>query len=338
MRSAMTALFVLIPAAFSTALRAADAPAEMRKRYVDAQQAAGAGIRLLQEKKFEEAIAKLQEADKLVPGQGGVLYNLACALSRAGRSEEALDTLERSIKAGFIDHKHMQADPDLEAVRENKRFKELVKLAERLGKPKEPLVHVPDGYDRGGKRTYPLLITLHGAGGTPNSLLAAARQGLGADKFFLLAPFGSVRMGPGYTWSSPDFTRIPELVAELKKKYRIGRVYLHGYSAGGHVGYLLVLKNPKVFDGFIPMAGALRRGMVSDAELKNAVNLPIFAIQGAVDAVVPLKAAEQSLELLRQNGALTHLFKHEGGHTPPPNYPKVLADAVKWIDLQKGEE
>lgn len=335
-RTRLTSAFLI--GALSSALLAAEPGAEMRKRYMDAQAAAGAGVRLLQEGKAEEAIAKLREADKLAPGQAGVLYNLACALSRAGKGGEALDTLERAIKAGFTDHKHMQEDADLEPLRENKRFAELLKLAERLGKPRPPLIHVPEEYEASGKRTYPLLVILHGAGGTPNSLLAAARQALGADKCFVLAPFGSARMGPGYTWSGADFTRIPELVADLKKRYRIGRVYLHGYSAGGHVGYVLVLKSPKVFDGFIPMAGALRRGMVSDAELKNAANLPIFAIQGAVDAVVPLAAAEQSLDLLRQNGALTHLHKHAGDHAPPGDYLKVLADAIKWIQEQKAEQ
>jgi len=335
-RTTLTAAFVLT--AVFTVPVAAQTPSEMRKRYIDAQVAASAGIRLLQDKKIDEAIAKFQEADKLVPGQPGVLYNLACALSRAGKSDDALDTLERAIKAGFTDHKHMQDDPDMEALRDGKRFKELMKLAERLGKPKEPLLHVPEGYGRNPNRRYPLLVTLHGAGGTPNNLLLAARQGLGADKCFVAAPFGSVRMGSGYTWGGPDFTRVPELVGELKKKYRIGQVYLHGFSAGGHVGYLLVLKNPKVFDGFIPMAGALRRGMVSGADLKSVAGLPIFAIQGEADAVVPLAAAEQSLELLRQNGALTHMFKHKGGHTPPPDYLKVLADAVKWIDQQKAEK
>lgn len=57
----------------------------------------------------------------------GVLhYNLACALALAGKRDDALDHLERSVAAGWSDATHMSQDPDLTSLRETPRYKALL--------------------------------------------------------------------------------------------------------------------------------------------------------------------------------------------------------------------
>jgi len=63
---------------------------------------------------------------------GASYYNAACALARAGKKSEALDTLQKAIEEGYTDARHMERDDDLEGIQGEKRFTELVDLAEDL--------------------------------------------------------------------------------------------------------------------------------------------------------------------------------------------------------------
>jgi beta-lactamase regulating signal transducer with metallopeptidase domain/tetratricopeptide (TPR) repeat protein len=59
-------------------------------------------------------------------------YNAACALARAGKKAEALDTLQKAIEQGYTDARHMERDDDLDSIQGEKRFADLVNLAEDL--------------------------------------------------------------------------------------------------------------------------------------------------------------------------------------------------------------
>jgi tetratricopeptide (TPR) repeat protein len=59
---------------------------------------------------------------ELMPDDFLARYNLACSLARAGRSDEAIDSLSRAILLGYDDLSHMETDPDLESLREHPDF------------------------------------------------------------------------------------------------------------------------------------------------------------------------------------------------------------------------
>ncbi len=61
-----------------------------------------------------------------------MLYNLACARSRLGQIALANDALLRAVKAGFRNFAHMETDPDLEALRANPVYGEIVRATNRL--------------------------------------------------------------------------------------------------------------------------------------------------------------------------------------------------------------
>jgi arylsulfatase A-like enzyme len=54
------------------------------------------------------------------------LYDAACGEAVAGNAAKALDLLERSIAAGFRDFSHMHKDTDLDSIRGDTRFAQLV--------------------------------------------------------------------------------------------------------------------------------------------------------------------------------------------------------------------
>jgi Zn-dependent protease len=59
-------------------------------------------------------------------------YNAGCAFARASDSTQALVWLERAIASGFSDKNQMATDPDLESIRSQPSF---VDLLERIGRP-----------------------------------------------------------------------------------------------------------------------------------------------------------------------------------------------------------
>ncbi len=63
---------------------------------------------------------------------GASYYNAACALARGGKKAEALDMLQKALEEGYDDPRHMDKDDDLEDLHGEKRFTELLDLAEDL--------------------------------------------------------------------------------------------------------------------------------------------------------------------------------------------------------------
>jgi tetratricopeptide (TPR) repeat protein len=70
---------------------------------------------------------------RLAPDNSTVHYNLACSLSLLGRSDEALDALERSVELGYSDAEHLLADEDLERLHDEPRFLEVVRKLRASG-------------------------------------------------------------------------------------------------------------------------------------------------------------------------------------------------------------
>jgi beta-lactamase regulating signal transducer with metallopeptidase domain/tetratricopeptide (TPR) repeat protein len=64
--------------------------------------------------------------------EGGSLYNTACALALKGDKTRALDYLQKSLEAGFDDVGLFRKDDDLDNVRGEPRYRELLKMAQDL--------------------------------------------------------------------------------------------------------------------------------------------------------------------------------------------------------------
>jgi len=75
---------------------------------------------------YARATGYLEKVRDLQPDNAEAHYNIACVLARQGKVDEALDSLELSLKKGFSDRTQLLTDPDLEPVRESTRFRRLV--------------------------------------------------------------------------------------------------------------------------------------------------------------------------------------------------------------------
>jgi len=76
--------------------------------------------------RMEDGLAIDRRLVVLLPRDERVRYNLACSCALTGRSEEALTTLARAVDLGFRDAKLIDGDTDLDAIREDPRFDEIM--------------------------------------------------------------------------------------------------------------------------------------------------------------------------------------------------------------------
>ena len=75
---------------------------------------------------WEKGLGVDRQLVRLVPENPTVHYNLACSLAILGHTDEALDALERAVRLGYCDPDYMVEDSDLESLRREPRFHELV--------------------------------------------------------------------------------------------------------------------------------------------------------------------------------------------------------------------
>lgn len=81
--------------------------------------------------RYDEVERISLDATRLLPQVAQGYYNLACAQARQKKSEQALASLAQAVQHGFSQAEWMGRDPDLESVRADKRFAELLEKARK---------------------------------------------------------------------------------------------------------------------------------------------------------------------------------------------------------------
>ncbi|MDI6840060.1 MAG: prolyl oligopeptidase family serine peptidase [bacterium] len=189
-------------------------------------------------------------------------------------------------------------------------------------------------------RKYALILTLHGAGVEAHGQVDAYTP---KDWAFIVAPTN--RRPFGFDWH--DWGRLDalEVLNEVKARFPIdeNRVYLTGHSMGGHGAWHIGTVQPDLFSAIAPSAGwsylqlyvpwtlqkselfshpsqLAPRDMVIREDvvpvfLENALNLPIFVLQGGADNNVPPVQARILVSYLKEIGYPVHYMEVPGkGH------------------------
>ncbi|MFP4105594.1 MAG: TPR end-of-group domain-containing protein [Phycisphaerae bacterium] len=84
------------------------------------------------EKEYDKAKQQLKRALKLDPDNAITWYNMACAESRLGNPDQAVQALETAIENGYVEFRHMEKDPDLEAIRKTGGYKMIWKRRDEI--------------------------------------------------------------------------------------------------------------------------------------------------------------------------------------------------------------
>lgn len=213
--------------------------------------------------------------------------------------------------------------------------------------------HLPSGIPAGESR--PLLVALHGAAGSPGAAVVQAgrardlwREAADRGGFFVLAPAAS---GGSGSWIAPidpddrpsDYDRILAAIERMQRDYPIDpeRIYLWGFSAGGHVAIDIALNRPHRqlhsgrFAAFAVHAGVsagLACAGLSSAECSSLVfadadsKRPISVFIGNSDPLLAFAVDDRARWLSSgwQDSKTFFWQVFEGGHTVLPTQPITL--------------
>lgn len=160
-----------------------------------------------------------------------------------------------------------------------------VELAD--GATRTIVVHIPKGYDP--RRPWPLIYALHGSGSDADTILEYVQRLLddAAEQYVIAAPQGYADLIIHQAeW--PPTGEHPAALLKLRQTVHVAadRVYLTGYSLGGHTSWTLAVLYPDEFAGAVPLAGTftlLLPDLLWESFVPNLAHLPILCVWGQHD-------------------------------------------------------
>ncbi|HUR33966.1 MAG TPA: PHB depolymerase family esterase [Vicinamibacterales bacterium] len=186
-------------------------------------------------------------------------------------------------------------------------------------------MYVPSKYD--GSRAYPLIIALHGLGGTEDSFFdnydrafppLAERHG-----YIIAAPLG-YRVDGSYGWglgtppADPATRRVQErseldvmeVVKLVRRQYRIddNRIYLAGHSMGAIGTWRLAPKYPDLWAAIGTFSGSGQ-----PATLAPIKHVPEFVVHGDADPTVNVQGSRAMVAKARELGIEVTYIEVPGG-------------------------
>ncbi|TXT57946.1 MAG: conserved membrane protein of unknown function [Candidatus Thorarchaeota archaeon] len=167
------------------------------------------------------------------------------------------------------------------------------------------LIHIPESYN--GSDAVPLLLALHGGGGSAKSMRNANGFDAVADKynFILVYPDGTGDMSYQFhTWNSgyidayafknniDDVLFLSTLIDELLDTYNVNksRVYMTGHSNGAMMTYRFGAEHPDSLAAIAPVSGSIGGRMSEESNLyvipSPSEPLSVIHIHGRLDEQV----------------------------------------------------
>ena len=197
-------------------------------------------------------------------------------------------------------------------------------------------MYVPTKYD--GTRAYPLIIALHGLGGTEDSFFDSYEKAFPplAERhgYIVAAPLG-YRVDGSYGWglgnapADPTTKRVQErseadvmeVLRLVKQQYKIdeNRIYLAGHSMGAIGTWRLAPKYPEIWAAIATFSGS---GL--PATLERIKHVPEFVVHGDNDPTVPVQGSRAMVAKAKELGIeVTYIEVPGGNHgsVVAPNFP-----------------
>jgi predicted esterase len=119
----------------------------------------------------------------------------------------------------------------------------------------EPVVVRPRGHD--ASVPTPLVIALHGTGGTGRATARAWRAATQRAGALLVAPDALRPAGNGYSWTFRDESEwyVEHLIEKVGEEYAISEVVLVGFSQGANIAFSMGRSHPDLFGAVVPICG-----------------------------------------------------------------------------------
>ncbi len=164
-------------------------------------------------------------------------------------------------------------------------------------------LRIPEMYT--DERTWPLVVNLHGAGGTHGSRWGEAQR----EPVFELMVNGRGRTGGYIELSEVD---VLEATDYVQRHWRIAEdeVHLTGGSMGGYGTFTLGARHPDRWATAVPWAGS-----AAHLPTENMLNVPTYALHSDDDFVVPVSGARAAVRWINGHGGTAVMAETTGlGH------------------------
>ncbi|MCE7734661.1 MAG: alpha/beta fold hydrolase [Candidatus Heimdallarchaeota archaeon] len=206
---------------------------------------------------------------------------------------------------------------------------------------------------------YPIIIGLHGGGGTPKSIIKLWDE-IEQTNFIYIAPQAPFPLSTddciGFDWlnwpSGDDQlvkksfvlseNYIVDVIRNISEIYNSGEIYLAGWSQGAIMAYLVGIKHSDLIKGVISMSGPgllsplinpfgrpSSSNWLSENDIESASELRVFISHGKNDGHAKIELATQSAKILNKYKHETNLRIFDGGHELPPK--EVLEEINSWL-------
>ncbi len=160
--------------------------------------------------------------------------------------------------------------------------------------------YLPSGYDR--NKSLPLVIALHGGGGTGRGMAKGGFNGIAErEKFIIVYPDGiekhwndsrGLSQYKAQKENIDDTGFISSLIDYFIKEFNAdkNRVYVTGISNGGLMSYRLAFELPEKIAAFAPVIACLQEELFVNYSPKEPV--AILIINGTEDPLMPFKGGD----------------------------------------------
>lgn len=199
-------------------------------------------------------------------------------------------------------------------------------LAPVDGKKGEYFMYIPPSYVP--DRSWPVVLSLHGVGGSGyGQIITWLKSSEHNNEFIFVAP----TYGSGLWWKEEAEKFVLSVLDKVKQDYHVdtNRVYLTGFSSGGHGVWYLAIRYPSLFAAINPVAGECPLPSL----LVNLMQVPVLIVHGARDTVIPIEAArDASSRLEKLNYQVIYKELPELKHQFPANETDKILD---WFRTHK---
>ena len=197
----------------------------------------------------------------------------------------------------------------------------------KLDNLRDGMLYVPKGYTEG--EIMPLLVWLHGAGGSGN---------VSSNLSALADEFGIIVLAPDsreWTWGSilgdwePDLDFLQLAMQQAQRRCTIDRerIWLGGFSDGASFSLSLGISYGKVFRRVYAGSPGLMQPIAADGKP------PVFISHGTSDPTMPIdQTSRRFVPRLKTLGYDVTYREYAGRHTLPP---EVLREVVEWMVAAK---
>ena len=187
---------------------------------------------------------------------------------------------------------------------------------------------VPEDYDPG--RPTPLLVALHGNGGTEDTMMTALggalKKATAAEGYIAVSPLGyrptggygaEGNAGRPYSPQRRHLTRLSELdvmnvVEIVRREYNIDerRIYLLGGSMGGAGTWRIASRHPDIWAAIAPMCPGI---MPAEVDFEGMRHIPVIVTHGDADVTVPVERSRRMVATMKEHGMVHEYHEIPGG-------------------------